>query len=111
MIYLKICKKIISVILILTLCAGLFSAAAFAESDKLNYLVLGDSIAEGFGLKNPEEACYGRIVADTNGYDYVNAGVMGRNSDRLYKFLTISKKLLATTRVPPVCYQLTLAWS
>ena len=94
MIYLKICKKIISVILILTLCAGLFSAAAFAESDKLNYLVLGDSIAEGFGIKNPDEACYGKIVANTNDYNYKNLGVMGRNSEYLYKYLSENEEYI-----------------
>ena len=85
----RIGRKIIAVLTAISLCFVMFSFFASAEDDELNYLVIGDSIAEGFGLKNPEEACYGRIVADTNGYDYVNAGVMGRNSDRLYKFLTM----------------------
>lgn len=44
------------------------------------YLVLGDSIAYGSGLTNPKEACYGKIVADTNGYDYVNHSVPGHTT-------------------------------
>ncbi len=44
------------------------------------YLVLGDSIAYGSGLTNPEEACYGKIVADTNGYEYANHSVPGHTT-------------------------------
>ncbi len=44
------------------------------------YLVLGDSIAYGSGLTNPEAACYGKIVADTNGYDYANHSVPGHTT-------------------------------
>lgn len=47
------------------------------------YLVLGDSIAYGSGLTNPEAACYGKIVADTNGYDYANHSVPGHTSANL----------------------------
>lgn len=67
-----------------------FAAVAFSASAKenLNYFVLGDSIAEGFGIKNPDEASYGKLVADANGYNYRNRGKMGRNSERLYEYLT-----------------------
>lgn len=44
------------------------------------YLVLGDSIAYGSGLTNPKEACYGKIVADTNGYEYSNRSVPGHTT-------------------------------
>lgn len=47
------------------------------------YLVLGDSIAYGSGLTNPVAACYGKIVADTNGYDYANHSVPGHTSANL----------------------------
>lgn len=68
-------KKIISVILCLCMILP-FTLAAHAE-EPLNYLLLGDSIAQGFGVYNKDKACYGRIVADTNGYNYNNYGVNG----------------------------------
>lgn len=48
------------------------SPAAFGDGEGLNFLVLGDSISEGFGVENSDEAGYARIVADTEGYDYLN---------------------------------------
>ena len=69
----KFFKKITALLLALVLCASL-CLPAFAEDDgkKLNYLVLGDSIAYGYGIMNSENAVYGKIVADTNGYNYNN---------------------------------------
>ena len=74
----KIIKKIISLTLALVLCVSL-CIPAFAEGDgkKINYLVLGDSIANGYGLMNSESAVYGKIVADTNGYSYINESYGG----------------------------------
>ena len=57
------------------------------EKEKLNYLLLGDSIARGSGVLNNEEACFGRIVADTNGYNYKNRGIDGFTTDALNKEL------------------------
>lgn len=75
-------RKIIAVMLAVVMCFSIFAISASAE-EKLNYLVLGDSIAEGFGVVNRDEACFGRIVADTNGYNYTNLGLMGRTSESL----------------------------
>ncbi len=83
----KYLKRIIAVLVSVALCLSILGIAASAK-DALNYLVLGDSIAQGFGIKNPDEASYGAIVADTNHYNYKNRGVMGRNSEYLYKYLT-----------------------
>lgn len=74
-------KKILSVILALTMCLSTFVTASAAE--KPFYLVLGDSIAYGSGLGNPTEACYGKIVADTNDYEYVNHSVPGHTTTNL----------------------------
>ena len=52
---LKMFKKIVAVILAVIICIGIVSVAASAK-ETLNYLMLGDSIAEGFGIKNPDEA-------------------------------------------------------
>ena len=74
--------RIISVILAILIAVIPFSSA-FAAEEKLNYLVLGDSIGFGAGIVNPDEACYGRIVADTNGYNYKNFSVNGYSTDAL----------------------------
>lgn len=84
---LKSLKKIIAIILTVTFCVGIISVSASAK-EKLNYLLLGDSIAEGFGITNPDEASYGKIIADTNGYNYKNDAIMGRNSVGLVNHLT-----------------------
>lgn len=84
---LKSLKKLIAIILTVTLCIGIISVSASAK-EKINYLLLGDSIAEGFGITNPDEASYGKIIADTNGYNYKNDAIMGRNSVGLVNHLT-----------------------
>ena len=73
-------------IIALLLCAALAASCcvpAFAADEPLDYLLLGDSIAEGFGVENPDEACYGRIVADTNGYSYTNYARVATDSGEL----------------------------
>ena len=80
-------KKIISIIL--TLCFILALCPAVFAEETLNYVVLGDSIAAGTGVLNGKQACYGKIVADTNGYNYVNYGVNGyRSIDLIDRVLT-----------------------
>ena len=70
-------KKAISVFLSVIIVIS-FTIPCFAqESEKPTYLLLGDSIAKGSGILNSDEACFGRIVADTNGYDYINRGIDG----------------------------------
>ncbi len=70
-------KKTISVILSVIIIVS-FTLPCFAQdSEKLTYLLLGDSIARGSGILNHDEACFGRIVADTNGYNYINRGIDG----------------------------------
>lgn len=80
-------KKIITLTVALLMFFGMFNIFVFAEDDKKFYVVLGDSIAYGSGLKNSQEACYGKIVADTNGYDYVNHAVPGHTSTDLISLL------------------------
>ena len=87
MLILKAVKKIIAIILAVALCIGIASVSVSAK-EEVNYLLLGDSIAEGFGVKNPDEASYGKIIADTNGYNYKNDAIMGRNSVGLLNHLT-----------------------
>jgi len=47
------------------------------------YVALGDSIAAGTGLKNAKKACYGTIVANTNGYEFINHGVAAHRTKNL----------------------------
>ena len=76
-------KKIISIFLAMLMIFSTMIIAASAKDDTVNYLVLGDSIAFGFGVENRTESCYGRIVADTNGYNYRNLGRTAWTSEDL----------------------------
>lgn len=75
--------KIIAVILTAVIALSAIMPATVSAGGKLNYLVLGDSIGVGAGIVNSDEACYGRIVADTNGYNYENHAVSGYSSSAL----------------------------
>lgn len=76
-------KKLTSLILSIAMVFCLFSVCGYADAEKPFYLVLGDSIAYGSGISNSREACYGKIVADTNGYDYANHSVPGHTTTNL----------------------------
>ncbi|MBR5424035.1 MAG: hypothetical protein IK108_08505 [Clostridia bacterium] len=76
-------QKILSVILCIAVLAGALGLSACREKKAKTYLVLGDSIGVGAGIKNPEEANYGRIVANTNGFSYFNDAVNGHTSAKL----------------------------
>ena len=75
-------KKLAALFLSALMAAGCL-LPAFAEEDQPFYLLLGDSIAEGYGIENSDEACYGRIVADTNGYHYANYARTATDSSEL----------------------------
>lgn len=80
-------KKIISVILCTLLIAAIMIPVLTASAKQVNYLLLGDSITEGFGVANPDEASYGKIIADTNGWNYTNRSRMARQSKTLLNLL------------------------
>ena len=77
-------KKLFAVLLCFTLLFGMTGMLAHA-ADAPRYLVLGDSIAFGSGLSNPRQAVYGKIVADTNGYEYENYAVPGHTTSNLLR--------------------------
>ncbi len=58
-----------------------------AQEKPLHFVALGDSIVRGDGIYNSEDACYARIVADTNGYTYANHAVNGSTSANLLEQL------------------------
>lgn len=76
-------KKVIAIILSITVIFCMFAVCGYAQSEKPFYLVLGDSIAYGSGVSNSKDACYGKIIADTNGYDYANHSVPGHTTTNL----------------------------
>ena len=76
-------KKVLSVILSALMLISCFALSASANDLTTDYLVLGDSIAYGSGLSNPTEAVYGKIIADTYGYNYKNYSVPGHTTGNL----------------------------
>ena len=78
-------KKAVALIISLSMIFGVFCLVVSAQDEKLYYVVLGDSIAYGSGISR--EACYGKIVADTNGYDYINHAIPGHTTTNLIRRL------------------------
>lgn len=80
-------KKFASVLLVIAtlMCCVI---PAFAANEK-SYVILGDSIGAGEGIANPDEASFGKIIADTIGYEYVNDAVSGYNSEALLVHLEL----------------------
>lgn len=88
-------KKLIAVVLSAVLAASCFGVVSFAEEQPLDYVVLGDSIAFGAGMVNTVDACYGKIVAETNGYNYSNHSIPGITSGVLLTMLKDGEKIRA----------------
>ncbi len=81
-------KRICQVVALVLVIALTMSTAAFAAPKKLLYVALGDSIAQGTGLENYNVACYGAIVAKTNGYDFKNQAFAGHQTADMLKDLS-----------------------
>lgn len=86
-------KKIISIVLAILMALSV-CVCSFAADEDLNYVVIGDSIAFGAGVYNSTEACYAKIVADTNGYNYENDSVSGFKSAQLLEYLKTDDKTI-----------------
>lgn len=77
----KISLKIGSILLVISILICGFSTLASAnETKKTKLIVIGDSIAAGTRLFNPDVQCYGAILANTNGWDYENYAVPGHTT-------------------------------
>lgn len=80
----RICAVVLALVIALASLAVFSSAYYYEPSSEIegrkNLLVLGDSIAQGFGVANSSEAAYARIVADTNGYNYRNFGMSAHDT-------------------------------
>ncbi len=91
----KFTKRILSITLAVIMCITLV-IPAFAKNsqERLKYLVIGDSIADAYGILNGNYAGYGYIVADTNEYDVtVNAYSGGETTNSLLRKIRNSKIL------------------
>ena len=73
-------KKLISLLLSLTLIFGLIPGVFAAEGDE--YLALGDSITAGTGLKAGKPS-FPEILAENNGWNLTNLGADGQTSTSL----------------------------
>lgn len=82
----KTIKKAIAATLAATVIFSVFALGA-AAAKRPTYLLLGDSIAYGQGIINSKDACYGRIVANTNNYNYANDAISGTTSGALLLLL------------------------
>lgn len=81
-------KKLISVFLSVLILFGCLCVPSLAADSKLFYVALGDSIAYGSGLSNPTEACYGKIIAATNDFDFANHAIPGHTTTNLINRLS-----------------------
>lgn len=81
-------KRLISVFLSVLILLSCLCVSSLAAENKLFYVALGDSIAYGSGLSNPTDACYGKIIADTNGFDFVNHAIPGHTTTNLINRLS-----------------------
>lgn len=86
-------KKTVSLMLAFLLALSV-CVCAFAADKPLNYVAIGDSIAFGAGVYNSTEACYAKMVADTNGYNYKNDSVSGFKSAQLLEFLKTNEEAI-----------------
>ena len=82
----------------LALLSGLLIAISFhlpaaAEAQPSLMLVLGDSIASGYGLEHPETQCYAALAASQQGYTLVNRAANGYMSQDLRSLLTFNDSL------------------
>lgn len=79
-------KKALCVILAMLVCFS-FSALAADSEKPLSYVILGDSIGWGAGVLNSDEAVFGKIVADTDGFAFKNDAVNGYTTSDLLRHL------------------------
>lgn len=88
-------NKLVALLLSIIIAFSCLGVTAFAEEEPVDYLILGDSIAYGAGMVNTVEACYGKIIADTNGYTYTNLSIPGITSGVLLTMVSDGEKVRA----------------
>lgn len=81
----KFFLKVVSLVLAAAMLLGI---GVLAANEKPVYVALGDSIAEGTGLRNADVASYGALIAATNGYEFINHAVAGHRTEDLLSRLS-----------------------
>ncbi len=76
-------KKLLSLLLALMMALTLFVPSLAAEEEKTKFVVLGDSIAQGFGLESIATSAYGALISEAEGYEYVNHAIGGHTTYNL----------------------------
>lgn len=85
----KVIAFLLTIIMIFTLCS-----TAFAY-DKEVFLVLGDSIGYGYGLKDNTKYSYGALISEANDYTYLNFAQNGDTTYDLNNKLTANSSVIA----------------
>lgn len=85
----KAVSLVLAALMILSVCV-----CSYATEEPLKYVVIGDSIAFGAGVYNPIEACYAKIVTDTNSYSYQNDSVSGFKSVQFLEYINTNEKTI-----------------
>lgn len=73
------------------------------DNEKLNFLMLGDSIAWGAGVLNSSDACYAKIIADSNGYNYKTLASNGNDTGDLLNHFEKESDLEAIKQADIIC--------
>lgn len=89
--------KILSVLMCAVIAACCFTSLCFAAPG-MNYVVLGDSIGYGAGISNPGEAVYGKIIANTNSYNYSNFAQNGNETSDLLNKLRSNSSVIESVK-------------
>ena len=76
-------KKLLCVFLSLVMMLTLSVPAFAGEEEATKFVVLGDSIAQGYGLKDIRNTAYGALISEAEGYDYVNHAIGGHTTYNL----------------------------
>lgn len=76
-------KKLLCVFLSLVMMLTLSVPAFAGEEEATKFVVLGDSIAQGYGLKDIGNTAYGALISEAEGYDYVNHAIGGHTTYNL----------------------------
>ena len=84
-------KKFLSLLLAVVMAFTLCAPALATEKDSTKLVLLGDSIAHGYGLGSGRadwyDLGYGKLIAEANGYDYVNHAISGHTTYNLNRRL------------------------
>lgn len=89
----KLQKKIFYSLLVFVVLSQIISPIVFsADSNSLNYLALGDSIAEGYGLNNVNTERYSSLITKEKSYSETNLAKSGMTCKVFYELISQDNK-------------------